>query len=1224
MLDSFNMETPGEDIVQERLAVVRRLVDGPEASDDAAFVPSSAEELRRRVSGCLRLAARQRMGSVEAAEVCSEVISFMKSWFEAADTLRCGEVLDQFGAACGHWLDYGELVEVVDGLAINGRVSFAAVKDYIVNSKGEHLIELVARVRRIIDAAAEVFSRLCAKRKSTISVSKMHRFIYDRIQVDLTKDEVLAVLRTMNELAGAAENGPEVDKGAFLQFVKTESVVKKLRQNLAKPVPAVVDMRVAVSRLDEDNLRGQGYEPVADPTLEDGSPCDLLHGGGARSKPSAFGWGSERVSLWLLRARETRLPPIVDARFEASSTNSALAVIGYTCLTRNLGRRGATPRYLWIARARGAAVTSDEDIVDVQITVGRADVVDNPIHLSPGWAFERIRGEALGGAGRSSMRDVYVWIRPRQRHASHLNDNEASAPSLAPAAAYARWSPHRRRLECEMAVRHATRVHAPPTATGAPDLCGLFFRHATSAKLGKRDFGRLMRDVGFNLECVDRDVLMSRLAVSSNAESAKIDMEDFRSFFSLADQELDQVAADLKRWIRKNNAAKTADPVSKILDQLQKISGSANVTLAELGAALRYVGHFLTSAEISRLAKRWTTPALDGEIDADAFLRYLESPSTPDDDARRSAARVQIAADALRTYILDAPQHHRALHAKLSALNASASSTGGSASLFSFARQYRGSTDPTAIGNVTPAETAWAALTHKRAQRLRRFAGLPLMLSNASKTKHAHRLAHDDDRAATEALSLSSSSFLEADDLALAVERQLPFSGNARLSPAEYGQLVSVIGPTSDHIKLQNLSTFAETPFRPIAELIRLIDHRLLRVCGDLVALYRAAAQGDDVVNSTAEYRACLFETVTKLGLVDTHGFPRRMPLDKLRRHLCTAAAAATVSDKADGALGRVSLAEWCSLAQHAAADVERPFFGGATSNIRAVRVDARDFVEGLCRLVAGDDSIKASLLPILRPGAKNERRFSIACRDIARCIEKRDLDDHGEWLRKTLAVHGLPTDVPAPLSTFKRLLESMSQDFGWGLDADHIDMLARAIDPALVGGPQLAAFLERQNNRHRENRNPRRNTGSVRFDEDDGLDAAVQDVVGARDIVGLERIFQSRDPENLGTVACPDFLNIASRLGLWSRIDEIVDLAHQLDRRGRVDYICFCRSHVAPRLFAAAPRSLSDNDQDLRRLVQPIAAALGERQRKNGLDIALPFKFNDPDNSGSYLCVSE
>lgn len=1208
-----------DDVVDGRLGVVRRLVDGPEPSDDAAFVPSAAEELRRKLSGCLRSAARHRR--LEAADGSSDVTALIKGWYGGSNKIGCGEVLDHLGALCGSWMDYEELVECVDGLAAGGKISYAALKEYVVNNKGERLVELVARIRRSVEHSdpADVFDKLTEKRKKsgngrTISTAKLHRWVWDHVDVDLTRMEVNAVLRTMNELAGVAENGPDVDKSAFCQFVKTESVVKKLKKALAEPPASVVDVQVSVSRLEEDDLRAHGYEPVLDPVQSSSGsdappPCDLVKGGGSSSSKRGL-FGGDRVSLWILRKRGTRLRPIVDMRLETSKTNTALAVVGYSCLEKkSLNSRLLGPsKYLWIARSRN--VSSESDIMEVRVTVGRASVLDDPIHLAPdrrkeGGSFRRVTGGPVGGGGSSAFRDVHIWFRRRR------GTQAAENTIVKPAAIYAQWSPYRRRLECEIAARYATRAHAPPTNTGAPDLSGLFFRHAlkTSGKLGKPEFARLVRDVGFNLEPADRDVLMSRLAVASNAEVSRLDLDDFRQFFSLADHELDRVAADLRQCVRRSNT--DGGLLSNVLDQLNSLGGS-NLTLAELGYALRRVGHFLTTSEISRLAKRWSTTKLDGEIDSDAFLQFLQTATTDDDDARRSAARVQLAADSLRSYLLDAPKHFSAIHSRL------LSSRGG-----------------TATGDqnvVSPAETAWTALTQRRARRLRRFAGVPIMMSK--KKLNRHRLIGEDDRAATEALSLSSSDFLEADDLALTLERQLQFSGNDRLSPTEYGQLVTVVAPTNNHVDFFNFRAFTEASFRPVAELLRIVDHRLLKVSGDLLALYRASSAGEDILNSTAEYRACLFDTLSRLRLVDEAGFPKRLTIDKLRRELVKSSSAVTETNESaeenDGALSRVSLSEWSCLAQHTGADVERPLTGvgdGKQSRgYEVARVDAKEFVEGLCRLVADDSSTKASLLPILKPTGKSDRRLNVATRDLARHISRRGADlDFGDWLRSALAKRDLPSRLPAPAKVFSRLLQAMNQDYGWQLDAQHLNILSKSFesDAAQVDAVQVEEFLNRHRKRFPENPDGGKKLLVRSYDdmEDDSiLDRRIRHILESRDIVALERVFEKYDPDLLGKVAVKHFMAIASRIGLWENLDEVTRLAYDLDRHrdGTVDYREFCRRHVAARLLGRDAEEDSPQVHDVRlwRLAQPVAAAL-HAQQQNGLDLDLPFKMKDPNDTG-------
>lgn len=1104
-----------EKVVLSRLDVLRRLVEGPAPEEERGFVPAASEELRRRVSACLRLAARRRLGT-RSESGCSEVVGLLKGLVDKE--AACSDVLAGLGVVCAGALDKDELVAVVDAVGADGRVRGGVLKKYVLH--GDSMAEIATRLRRSLgEDDVRVFAALVDKPSGFVSVKKLHRWIAERLDLDLTKSEIHGVLRTMNDLAGVAENGPDVDWGSFCQFKKTQNVSRRLKQRLE--TEAIVDVRVSVSRKEEDDLRAQGYAPVLDHRDQ---PCDV----------------GRRVTVWFLKRSDSRLRPIVDVRVEISRTNTALAVVGYTCLDRNLNVGGLQrPKYLWVAR--GAPGTT-AGVVDLRATVGRAKVVDDPIHLEP----KKGSGSYLPLEGSLGAGSVILWVR-RQGNAPRLRK---------PAAAFAEWSTARRRLECELSCRLAVREHAPSTKNGAPDLTALFHRHAKN-RLGKTEFARLLRDVGFNVEALDRHVLMSRLAVSSRAEKLSLDVDDFVSFFALADRELDEIAQRFKTTVRAVNPG----PLRDLFDEITRC-GSPNLTLAELAQALRHVGHFLTANETSRLARRWSTESMDGEVDAAQLLRFLETRVDDDDVddaletayvARRSAARVQLSAEALRVGALEATR---------------------------------------------PPEATWAALVHRRTRRLRRFCGL---LQWGSKGE-------------------SDAGVLEADDLALALEPQARYSGATdRLCPKEYGQLVAIVAPSTEsgHIDADAFGAFVESPLRPLAELVRILDKRLLRSDdrgeegeqgergerGELIELYAALARGEDAVVSATQYRDCLLATLESLGLVDTAGFPKRLSVANLRKE-CIRSARRANDGGDDGALNRISLAEWACLAQHTASDLEKWW----KHDCRAGRVDAQLFIEGLCRLVVRDDSAPQTLA-LLKPGKTNDRRLSVACRDVAKRVSRRRPDQGAdEWLRTELASRGLPGDAP-----FKRLLQCFNQDHGWRLDDAHLEVLSNAVGGDPFRTSNIEAFVKKH---HQETPPPPHHHSD---DDDD-----------------LERHLERHDVQRRGLVDHHVFDRVARH---FLHPTDVARLARDFDRHGLVAYRDACRfiatysgypdAHAPPADRPAWPLALRNNydhddDEDdstkaeLVRAMRPAAAKL-RHQQQNGLDVLVPFRIVDHDGTG--LC---
>ena len=85
-----------------------------------------------------------------------------------------------------------------------------------------------------------------------------------------------------------------------------------------------------------------------------------------------------------------------------------------------------------------------------------------------------------------------------------------------------------------------------------PDIPSLFNKHDQHGrgKLTKPQFTKLLDEVGFNLESRERDLLFNRMDVHG---TDSIHQEEFLSFVSLTDHQLDEVRDTLKQRIRTVN-----------------------------------------------------------------------------------------------------------------------------------------------------------------------------------------------------------------------------------------------------------------------------------------------------------------------------------------------------------------------------------------------------------------------------------------------------------------------------------------------------------------------------------------------------------------------------------------------------------------------------------------------------------------------------------------------
>ena len=130
---------------------------------------------------------------------------------------------------------------------------------------------------------------------------------------------------------------------------------------------------------------------------------------------------AHKVKLWYLRKHNTPLMPIVDIIIESCLTKSSLAISGYTCLRKNLNRGTiGQPQYLWVRRATDADQARTEQLIEIQATIGKERVQDDPMYLAP----DQVRGIANGPRGQRDHGQVRCrgCLRDRRirRQALHL------------------------------------------------------------------------------------------------------------------------------------------------------------------------------------------------------------------------------------------------------------------------------------------------------------------------------------------------------------------------------------------------------------------------------------------------------------------------------------------------------------------------------------------------------------------------------------------------------------------------------------------------------------------------------------------------------------------------------------------------------------------------------------------------------------------------------------
>ena len=492
----------------------------------------------------------------------------------------------------------------------------------------------------------------------------------------------------------------------------------------------------------------------------------------------------------------------------------------------------------------------------------------------------------------------------------------------------------------------------------------------------------MLRDVGFNLEAADRDLLMRRLVLRDvGGGDEAVTLEEFVSFFALSEHELDDVAERLKRKLRQEASvdpaeldckrpAKVARALRRALGELARL-GSPNLALSEFAEMVQSAGCSPTPAELARLARRWSGPQLDGEVNVDALVRFVERDSYSHDAVRRRAARVVRACDALRTHVLDSQQHLVLVRR-----------SGAYSTLTTQGSIVR----PRDVGEVD-STSAWMSLRARRSRRVRGASAAFAGAAGANARRGAASSSSPSSRASTGAASSyhqTNGEYLDVEDVALALERQLAFGDVPRLSQPEYAQLMALVAPKgAGRCSPEDFHAFAAAPLRPLAELLRIVEHAVLRCTQGLLASYETWFSKAPSDQHARYFTDRLNAALRELRLLDGQGFAKLVSVERLRKEMLRAGG--KVADRDDETRQRrsredlesVSLSEWFALAQHTGADVrtddDDDTGGGATANAEDANpgkrrsssssgssahvflVHSKRLVEGVCRLLVGD-----------------------------------------------------------------------------------------------------------------------------------------------------------------------------------------------------------------------------------------------------------------------------
>ena len=1069
-----------------RKLLIEQCIEGGLIKEKESGEFSEAADPRSKFQKLMRISAREEMAMTENAQLSAylPLRDYLKKYlfakkrggYQDPTSKQERRVMDEATLnqelfdTLGNRMSFPEIQAITRELAEidgkRGHVSMDTLHNYLrFNPSKDGTKRHRDQMPSIIDSIRKRMSALHKKnqlsfnnlnKNSTfISDGELHKWVLQQpsLAYDLTFSELKAVLDAIGTAGGPSR---QPDSGAFDAFVNDpDNELEDAEGGIVMQAP-VIDVQVSVQSAEAYALEHQGYKQVMtlDPKTKESKRCNLNEGS----------LTAHKVTLWYLRKHNTPLMPIVDIIVESCSTKSSLAISGYTCLRKNLNRGTiGQPQYLWVRRATDADQARTEQLIEIQATIGKERVQDDPMYLAPdqvrgianGPRGQRDHGSAFvrvdGNLNKGSMgTDVFLWFRPNMPRSTEVDQ---------PARRYIKWSSDKRQAMCEEALKRAVRQQCSNSELGGPDVPSLFNKHDQHGrgKLTKPQFTKLLDEVGFNLESRERDLLFNRMDVHG---TDSIHQEEFLSFVSLTDHQLDEVRDTLKQRIRTVNkisgqsASVKKTNLDTIKTKLKGLAPSPNISPRELAIMLTYIHVFPTPSELTRVVHFYDSES-KGEVAQLDFYNFIAEDRPHEATHRRCATRVLRASEALRNFIIGA---------------AKMSSSRGSRSRSTVGDKLANASASSANGGTAAADVnsgpAWDTLMRRSKHRRGNHGG---MLSSGM-------------------LSGRGEDALDAADIAIAVERQLVFDDVPRLSQREYRQLMMLVAPEGKgRVPHDEFHSFAKTTVRPLADILRLMAKPTLlkKLLDDHKKFYD---KGGRVLESNLKEE--LEATMRNLNFYQKNRFsPQTIKITTLRSEFCRASAKGRGGGSGGGGddesqyddeIRKVTLSEWVSLVLHTGADVigESP---DQDDEEDALLVHTRKLLEGICMIVNGDTRKMEEEREIKEGPSKPDPKLYAICRELQRLIQddvaiaptKQDdwtpklehdrIANYGEWLKGALHDFGLKPEESCKPEEFKKLLEQYKKFFGWDLTSAQIDTWTKKMQgtSSTIGEQQIRAFVE-------------------------------------------------------------------------------------------------------------------------------------------------------------------
>lgn len=709
----------------------------------------------------------------------------------------------------------------------------------------------------------------------------------------------------------------------------------------------------------------------------------------------------------------TRLAPIVDIRLEADAMSSDLVAAGYTCCSNTsyaYNQRSAKAcdldnsmlkfrlsaidrhRYLWIRRATNHIEAHDHAIVDLRFTAGRMSDMTDPMHTPP--ASDSTWEEVIGRQRRSmplkrwnsltKSDDLKLWC--QRMEASNLSPR-VDRVSLCLGSWRKNEVTFMRELERSVRLnlrqRHSKSMEK---LTEPVDLSAIFNEHLPrgARKMTRSAWNELLHSAGLYMAQKERELLLRRLCRESAAIG--IEREDFVSFVSKTEFELEESAFHLKQELRRRHRLTASKPRQKKLhmERLKSMleqacsSGKAKlrgISMDLFGFMMKCIDEYLTEAEQVRLILRFD-PNFRGSVSIEKFLDFIASER---DAPRERAERVLLAAQSLCEFVHECK----------------------------------------ASAGETRSSQAWIELERRHLQR-KQLVSSPFfgLFCTTPSTADRH---------------------LEPEDLTIAVERRGAHTagvrGALRLSAHETRQLAMLIAPVNpdrpglvglEHWKAFFVSSRSSSAIRmaprPLGDLLEVLSRP--EFMGGVLSAYKAwyRAEESNTDHFRTEYHRVRDERIKEV--IGDEAFSGVQNADPIIGVDNLFVLTWPYRDNDEGERPFDNASETALVALHVGADDIHDENIAMYAELNCIRV--RTFFDGVCRLIQGD--IEPVEEQRVAKVSEASSLMSVVCDDLRgeirlRAVDGRQRSNYMHWLSNALIEFKVHLTQQHLLSIFTRCL---------------------------------------------------------------------------------------------------------------------------------------------------------------------------------------------------------